>query len=644
MWSLYNEGKFLEPLRFSNGKTQEDVVKEVVDAIESGSRIIFILGMCGTGKSAIALNIARNLGKTSVVVPGKNLQNQYKKDYENGKYLLKDNNEKLNINVITGRNNHECRFLKDSQEVIPRTLKETNSRLNDIFANKREEIDRKKKENKSADNAEIPCKIEIKEKNFRKIKEYLKENRNINPANIQKTSDVKRLPLASVCPYWSPVLPDKYELKNINYTDKRSYEGLGGTTFNIYQRRPGCKFYEQFHSYIDSDVIVFNSLKYKLESAINRKPLTEAEIIDECDEFLDSFTNQRNINIDRLQNSLIQMAGIAENSEEVLEEINGIINHMRTDSRVNNSVNSGNIVPLKETGLFDIFRIFLDDEDLVKEIDEESYLFEVEETARMFEDFFDETYIIFSKGDNNLTANVVTTNLAKKVKEMADKNKFLIFMSGTLHSDNVLRNVFGLDDFKIIEAETDEPGKIDVVRTGKEFDCSHRNFSNRNFSRSDYLKSLNESVRIARKPVLVHVSAFNDLPSEWEKMDLGLGNLMTRDELKETQNEDKEGKEIEKFKNEEIDVLFTTRCARGVDFPGEQCRSIVFTKYPNPNPEDPFWKILRETKPMNYWEFYKDKARRELFQKLYRGLRFKEDHVNVLSPDTRVLDVFDEKS
>jgi len=41
-WSLYENDKFLEPLKFSNGKTQEDIVKEVLDAIEEGQNIILI--------------------------------------------------------------------------------------------------------------------------------------------------------------------------------------------------------------------------------------------------------------------------------------------------------------------------------------------------------------------------------------------------------------------------------------------------------------------------------------------------------------------------------------------------------------------------------------------------------------------------
>ena len=95
---------------------------------------------------------------------------------------------------------------------------------------------------------------------------------------------------------------------------------------------------------------------------------------------------------------------------------------------------------------------------------------------------------------------------------------------------------------------------------------------------------------------------------------------------------------MQNFKNGETDVLFTTKCNRGVDFPGEQCRSVVFTKYPNPNVNSIFWRMLRRNHPKYYWEFYRDKAKREFLQKIYRGVRSESDHVYLLSPDSRVLD------
>ena len=639
MWNLYDKGVFLEPLKFSNGKTQEDVVKEVIESIKEGNRIIFVHGMCGTGKSAIALNIAKNLGKSSIIVPGKSLQSQYKKDYEGDKYLLKDDNQKLRINVITGRNNHKCLFLQDKEIQVPIFKKEKNLKLNDIFSP--HEKNENKKEEKSADNRDIPCKIEIKEKNFWRAREYLRQNKNVDIKNIQKVKDIKRTPLASVCPYWSPVLRDIYELKNVEYSKKRSYEGLKDIDFNLYQRKSGCGFYEQFNSYIDSDVIVFNSLKYKLESALNRKPKTEVEIIDECDEFLDSFSNQRSVNIDRLQSSLTQMFEIDENVVEASAEISELLRQIRIHPKIIDALNKRNIVHVKDTPVYSLIRMFLESNDFLQNIDEESYLFEFEETAKMFEDFLDETYLLFSRRDNNLIMEVVTTNLAKKFREMVEKNKVLVLMSGTLHSSDVLRDIYGLDKFKIIEAENKQPGKITITRSGDEFDCKYENFSNGNHTRDEYFLTLDKLVGMAKKPVLVHVNAFSDLPDENEIQQYGLKNLVSKDSLRELQNEDKEGELINKFKNGKTEILFTTRCARGVDFPGEQCNSIVFTKFPNPNPDEAFWKILRQTKPTKYWSFYKDKAKRELLQKLFRGLRFKDDHVFVLSPDKRVLDFFE---
>jgi len=638
-WSLYEEEKFLEPLKFSNGKTQEDVVKEVLDLVEKGEKIIFISGICGTGKSAIALNIARKLGKTSIVVPGKNLQRQYQKDYETNKYVLKDNNEKLKISVITGRNNHKCKFLEDNENAIPKIKKEINAKLHDIFSGKREEIKNIIGKDISADNYNIPCKIEIKEKNWNKIKNYLNQNKDVNLRDFLDIKDVKRMSIAPVCPYWSPVMPEKYEIKNLENVKKRSYIGLKDTKFNFYQRASGCKFYEQFNSYIDSDVIVFNSLKYKLESAMNRKPLTEVEIIDECDEFLDSFSNQRNINIERLQNSLRNIFDLNKEGEEKLNELRKIISHLKKSI----DFKSNEIIPLKKTGLYDLFKILLNCLNLFEHVDEENYLFDVEETARMFEDFFDESYVSFDKKENNLIASIVTTNLEKKFKEMADKNKVVVLMSGTLHSDIVLRNVFGLDEFKIIEAETTHQGKIKVQKTGLEIDCKYSNFSSGKFSRKDYLKALSKCVNLAKRPVLIHVNAFLDLPSEMELTEFDIDNLISREKLREMQSEDKEGILVERFKKGQTDVLFTTRCNRGIDFPGEECNSIIFTKYPNPNVQDAFWKILAKTKPQQYWDFYKDKAKRELWQKVYRGLRFKEDKVFLLSPDIRVLNFFEDK-
>jgi len=641
MWSLYQNDQFLKPLVFSNSKSQEDIVKETLELIKQDHKVIFIHGICGTGKSAIALNLANRVGKTSIVVPIKNLQEQYKKDYEKDKYLLKANKQKLKINVMTGRSNHECKFLQDNKSALPKV--ETNSNLHDIFKGKREELKNLIQKDISADNKNLPCKIEIKEKNWNKIKQYLKQNKDINIKTFSTLKDVKRVSVAGTCPYWCPVMPSKYELGGKSFINsiKKKYTGLKDTEFTHYQRRPGCKFYEQFKYYTDSDVIVFNSEKYKLESLLFRKPQTEVEIIDECDEFLDNFSNQKNLNIDRLLNSLIRTIALDDSMEATIKELMELIKQIKQNKRIKNSVFTQEIIPLRETGIYDMIRTALNNYEFFYEIDEESYIHKLNETARMFEDFIGETFIIFSEKEGNLIAGLVTTNLEKRFKQMRDQNKNIVLMSGTLHSTEVLKNIFGLEEFKIIEAETQKQGQIEVMKTGEEVDCNYRNFKNQTVTRKQYLQALSKSVEQAPKPALVHIHAFMDLPSKIELKEFKIKNLISREELKEIQKKDKTGNLIQKFKDKEIAVLFSTRASRGMDFPGNQCNSIIFTKYPYPNVKDAFWRILNKTNPQHYWAFYKDKSERELLQKVYRGLRSKDDHVFVLSPDLRVVNYFE---
>ncbi|MGC9309881.1 MAG: DEAD/DEAH box helicase family protein, partial [Candidatus Nanoarchaeia archaeon] len=186
MWSLFKSkeedlgsifdyaasGEELQPLTFSNNKTQADIVKEILEAINQGHKTIFIRGKCGTGKSAIALNLARQFSKTSIVVPIKSLQEQYEKDYTKDMFILKQNNQKLNIAILKGRNNFTCPFLGGK-----------------------------------ADAPDLPCTIELREKNMEQLKQYIEQNQYVEKENFSAVSDIRRMSIAPACPYWSPLLP-----------------------------------------------------------------------------------------------------------------------------------------------------------------------------------------------------------------------------------------------------------------------------------------------------------------------------------------------------------------------------------------------------------------------------------------------------
>jgi len=606
-WSLYMNKKRMEPLKFSNGKTQEDVVKETVNLIKSGKKIIFLHGVCGTGKSAIALNIARSIGgKAAVVVPVKNLQSQYQKDYMGKMLLMKPDGDRLKISVITGRDNHDSIF----------------------------------KSGVSCADPFLPDTIQINEKNFRRIKEYYQENPLIKNKNLSDISQLRRVSIAPANPYWSPVVNSKYQM-NLPDANKKTYKGLNGTEFIFYHRKKGCSYYDQYESYLTSDVIIFNSAKYKIETALDRKPETEVDIIDESDEFLDSFASQNEINLTRLKNALIGFYSENDNSIAIANQITELLRLEEQNKRAT-GVDENQIFEIDDTNLRKILTLLLKDSLLESENyfedSSSNYILKAIEIAKDFEGFLNDTHLTYRMYEENLHANLVTTNLSKRLEEIINKNKAFVFMSGTLHSKSVLENVFGITDYEIVEAETIPPGMMEIQKTGKEFDCKYSSFRSGNATRESYLFALAECIKKSKKPTLVHVNAFSDLPNNTEKEDFKIDNIMSREELLELQSADKTGTAIHDFKKKFFSTLYSTKCSRGIDFPGETCNSLVFTKYPNPNPRDTFWKVLEKTHPSHFWDFYKDKAKREFLQRLYRALRSRDDHVYILSPDSRVLD------
>jgi len=636
MWSLYSNesGKeeYLKPLIFSNGKSQEDVVKEVLEAIDNGNKVIFIKGVCGTGKSAIALNLAKEIGKASVVVPIKNLQKQYEEDYTNKKFILKDK-RKLKMKVMTGRSNHKCLYMEENPEEFQEERTERDSQLGD-FGDYRDV--RKFSKDISCNNNLLPCKIQIKDKNSWKIYKYLKKNPKVNVRNFSDTgiNRVRRMSIAPICPYWSPIVPSEIDLGL--EANHKYYEGLRGTKFTIYQRKPGCGYYDQFDECIDADIIIFNSHKYKLESLMDRKPLTEVEIIDECDEFLDSFSNDEKINLNRLNYALRGLFAENEKIDKIIDEMVELVKSILKDEEIDTYIAEEKILALKDTKIFPLLEHFFNSEILkYVECDDENYCYHVDEVARIFKGFFNETYVSFYRDERDVIAKLVTTDLEKKFKELLDKNKILVLMSGTIHSERVLKDIFGISEFKIIEAETKTPGRITELKTGSEINCKYDNFQRGLVTREDYLKALDNCIKRAERPVLIHVNSFKDLPSEKEINEYEL-NVMSRDRLRKLQSRDSVGEQANKFKKGDIDVLYSTKCNRGVDFPGSVCNSIILTRYPYPNISSLFWRILRMTRPQYYNEFYMDKSRREFLQKIYRGLRSENDHIFLLSPDSRV--------
>lgn len=602
-WALYEGEQRLNPLTFSNGKTQWDVVQEVVNTIKKGTKVIFIKGVCGTGKSAIALHIARELGKASIVVPVKGLQHQYAHDYMKRKQVIKSTGFPLKIAMITGRDNHDSLFLPG----------------------------------KSCADPLLPDTIKIVEKNMYHLSEYYRANPFITRKQQPTLKQLRRISIAPANPYWSPIAPAEYELP-LTDAIKHRYMGLEGREFIFYHRKQGCSYYDQYLSYIHADVVIFNAAKYKIEVALNRKPATAVDIIDEADEFLDSFAAQEELNLTRFGNAL---GSFIVDDEEAIAMKDTLVEYAKLEEQQKRALGvTDSIVPLRDTFIGKIITRVHEDRALRAElvVDETHYAGTIYELAEQFIPFFDETYVQFSMREGELYVSLVTTSLAEQFKELEAKSSALVFMSGTLHSDEVLRTIFGITAYTVIDAETIQPGRIDLQRVGGEFPCTFETFSSKRKTKQDYYKLMDLCLARAPRPTLVQVNSFGDLPDFGEQQIGGCTLLTTKEALRDAQYADPRGTRITAFKEGLSPILFSTKCTRGIDFPGAQCRGIVFTKYPNPNTQDIFWKVLKQTHPQAYSSFYRDKAWREFLQRIYRGVRTHDDYVTVLSPDSRVLD------
>ncbi len=599
-WSLYSGGKEQEPLTFSNGKTQEDVIEEIHTLVKEGSKVIFLKGACGTGKSAIALNLARLLGKTSIVVPTKNLQIQYEEDYTSKKYLAKPDGTKLKIATLTGKANHWSLFIpgeKCSSPILP------------------ENIDLRE------------------EKNYEKLKQYFDMNPNNKGKLMPEIWNLKRLMIAPANPYWSPIYDSEYDL-NLDYNKRIEYKGPNGKKLSFYWREKGCVYYDQYIAYSKADVLVFNSAKYLSEIITEKKPATELEIFDEGDEFLDSLFQQKTINLSKLPSALRFLPITTDEGKETIKKMLEIIRNEEKNKNIL-GVDENKIYNINETKIKELLKLFVGE--VKNEISTSSLKTDANKALDAsidFKEVIDDVHLTYSKREEELYVHMVCTDIAARLKKIKDQSKVLIFMSGTLHSEKVLRELFGFKNFEIVEAEPINPGSAEVKRVGNEFKCDYTNMRAR---REQYLRALDNCIVEAKRPVLIQVSAFADLPSEKEKMRFG-AKVPSMEAMKSEQYKDKLGRNVTQFKKGVSNCLYSTRATRGLDFPGETCNSIIFTKYPYPNINSIFWKVLRRTHPDIYWDFYNDKALRELRQRMYRALRSKKDHVYVLSPDIRVLD------
>jgi Rad3-related DNA helicase len=227
---LYDSRGELPPLRYSTGKTQLDVVKQILETFES-SDVVFLRATVGSGKSVIGIRTGIELGRAVIAVPTKVLSDQYVQSYERDKFFKRGDGSRVRIGILKGRRNFPCLYAKD------RGLR----------------ID--------ASAIKIPCR------------------RRLN----RRTGETRQAAL-SECRHWGFIFPRSVARELA--VRKLVYRGLAGEWALCL--RGECPYWKQFEAYAFADVIVMNSAKWASEVAIGRLPAVGLTVVDEADGWLDS--------------------------------------------------------------------------------------------------------------------------------------------------------------------------------------------------------------------------------------------------------------------------------------------------------------------------------------------------------------------
>lgn len=724
-WSLYVEMQgvskpiLLEPLSWKGGNQINNLIK-ILEFFRKNSnttdrtKILIYHSQCGSGKSATLLHVSKYIGRSIIVTPFKNLQRQYSDDYYKGnKFVLKNNGNRLIVSIMTGRANHRCKWLEEQYDLQQRMIKESEKPENyGIIYPVDDEILRMYKEDPTCANKGLPCNRPLqgigKEREVRwsigcqcqywiptpmakntidkwKDKEvderkgdnfYEDEIEGENLPDIKKTiseinKNVKTL---------LDIVQDKIKCHNIAY-----YQSVGWGETGVFIRDEVdidgnpcpevCPYYKQFYSYIFSDCIVMNDAKWQLETMIGRKPKVAVEVYDEGDYWLDrrsvSLEFSR-IMIDKMMPSTNKMQRLKENTlflfDTALKNIKEKIaeqNKGKDSSTTINIINSKNYREL-----------FLSMTNLLLE-----YKKDVEEDDSVLQRILD-IYTVLKyidkasisarevKGGNKILSIFIPypDNLLKEQFEKSSEN--IIITSGTIHSNFVLSNLFGINNdnyiVDFVEGRKESPGKLRCIKPKEGLlKVNHTNWQSPQFQ-TVYNHMLNYILdnlkikidQITGKPgdakILVLTPAKKYAEGIVDRPDAYTDFAKTKEDNDKinsyintnlTDFMEKSIEDVRKIKPTDIEIdgdvlrtdkqiIVSTRMIRGADLKDNLCRAVVMTKWPMRDISSGYNQALKlRFGDEIFWSIMKDNAKREAIQYVSRGLRHENDWTFFSTPD-----------
>lgn len=390
-----------------------------------------------------------------------------------------------------------------------------------------------------------------------------------------------RWSVASECPDWNPIYPEE---KSEGLA--MPYHSITGTLFYI-KRGNRCEYFNQYEGYIKDDVLVMNSAKWIIETLMGRKPKVSLEVIDEADDFLDRLTFETTIG-------------------------GHVVKKLKKDG-----IDIENKLDLLLAGELEPIQFLLELKDLLSQSDAE-YPQELYQKIKLILNYKDSLEYTVDRAFVKYFIPDPSITLASLLEKSATK---ILLMSATAQSPEVLRDIYKIDPV-FVEGEVKYPGMLFQCKVGKEEKVNYKKWESSRF-RERYWNCLAEILEVATRPTLVNLHAFKYLPKE------RIGLIPSESEVKEYQDLN-----IDLFKLGQEDILFTTKCDRGIDLPDDKCRSIVMLKMPYPLRTDPILMAMMKRFGKEKFEiYYQDLTDRTFIQSIGRVLRSEDDYAEFWSPD-----------
>jgi hypothetical protein len=400
LWSLRENEKPLKPLLYSNGKSQLDVVNEVNDSF-SNSKFVLLDGICGTGKSPIALHCCANFGKSIIVVPTKHLQDQYIRDYSKRMSI-----PNLKIQFLKGRSNFTCMHEGGRVDCSLQTL---------------------------------PC--------------------------IARVSGGAKRHEVCKCNFWSPIYPpevaqgivDDKKAHGVKNIDIKTYQSPSGARCQVI-RTPACSYHQQYFSFWDdTNVIAMNSRIWEL--MISKKPATELEVIDEYDEYFDSLYFDEVLSPFRIgkfypteidAKSSASLAKLHKEKLELADKISGLVS----------SKNEGGVweyICEMRDFFSDVMKQHEGDLSVEGFVSRLGVCLENRQECDV--DFEEKAF-----GSEEGAVHIIMPNPFIVIQKLFKNSKRVLLMSATPHSDKVLSSFFHVKP-RFVRAEPIQPGTLFLMKS-----------------------------------------------------------------------------------------------------------------------------------------------------------------------------------